>query len=672
MLRRIVGFFNKMVGKLGYYIWKLRDSGRRYRLLAENISDMIFSIDGEGRFSFVNPRCESLLGYSPEELLGRPFVDIVAPEMKDMAQALISRGLRGKANLFRSLDIHLLNGAGDRLVAEVDAVRAVSASGSPEIYGVARDISRRRRMELDIIKSAERLMLINRISSMIASSLDVGEILQITIDQLARALRAKQGGIVLFDRNMEYRRVVAEYRWERDSTAERIEIPLRGALGLKHILETHLPLAVEDAVNDPLMASVRDIVELRRIKSILIVPIIVKGEVIGTIGIDSIDEPRKFSDDEIELVQTVANQVSIAVEKARLFEEVSRAKSEWENTFDSISDMIFIHDGDFNILRANRALADRLGMSPEGIVGRKCYEVLKCSREVCPYVGVMESGGTVVEEFENFPWEGVFEITAAPIRGHEGSIVGSVHVIRDITEQKRLERHLLQSEKMSALGGLVAGAAHELNNPLTGVMGFAQLLLMDPNLDEGTKADIEKINREADRAGRIVRSLLAFARSCQPEKRPVDINGVVVSALESCANDMRASNVEVVKDFHPALPTTMADSNQLRQAFSNIINNAIHAMLEHSGGGTLTVKTNLVSDMIKVEFSDTGPGIPRENLNKIFDPFFTTREVGKGVGLGLSVSYGIVREHNGRIYAENRLGGGARFTVELPIISNRE
>ncbi len=233
--------------------------------------------------------------------------------------------------------------------------------------------------------------------------------------------------------------------------------------------------------------------------------------------------------------------------------------------------------------------------------------------------------------------------------------------IQDVREE------LIQNEKMLALGNLLSGVAHELNNPLCGVLGYAQLL-QQGNADPKMRKGVEVILREAERATKIVANLLTFARREKPEKKPLGVNGVIMKTVERKTYDLKACRIEVKADLDPKLPLVMGDFHQLMVVFGNLVTNAQQAMFDARGQGTLSIKTEVRGERVSVTLSDDGPGIPQENVRRVFDPFFTTREVGKGVGLGLSVCFAIVRDHLGVIrVAEPQAGRGATFVIELPV-----
>ena len=239
-------------------------------------------------------------------------------------------------------------------------------------------------------------------------------------------------------------------------------------------------------------------------------------------------------------------------------------------------------------------------------------------------------------------------------------------ILNDITEEREMQEKLAQTDRLASLGEMAAGIAHELNNPLTGVVAMSELLLESETLGD-IKKDLESISSEGQRAANVVKNLLSFARSHTLSAQPVKINDVVNQVLDLRAYEHRVNNIAVVTHLDPDIPEIIADRFQLQQVFVNIVLNAEQAMIESHERGNLTVTSEVIKGMIRTSFSDDGPGIPQDIINRIFDPFFTTKDAGKGTGLGLSISYGIVSKLGGRIYAESKPGKGASFVVELPL-----
>ncbi|MDD5093454.1 MAG: PAS domain S-box protein [Dehalococcoidia bacterium] len=231
------------------------------------------------------------------------------------------------------------------------------------------------------------------------------------------------------------------------------------------------------------------------------------------------------------------------------------------------------------------------------------------------------------------------------------------------------QAQLIQAAKLAAVGELVAGVAHEINNPLTAIYAMSQLLVEEAR-DEDSREDFLIIQKQTQRVIEIVRNLLSFARKYESKKMPLCVNQAIESKIKLRAHDLAMGNIKVICLFDPDLPGTMADNNRLQQVFLNLINNAYDAMREAHKKGVLTIGTEKVDGLIRITFSDDGPGIPSEIVDRLFEPFFTTKDVGKGTGLGLSVCYGIIREHGGEIRAESVLGKGATFTVDLPIVAD--
>ncbi len=401
------------------------------------------------------------------------------------------------------------------------------------------------------------------------------------------------------------------------------------------------------------------------------IAIVGQGGEVGTLAIDS-PKDGAFGQGEVATFEMVASILGGALDTLRLLERVEREKHEWASTFDAITDMVSIHDDAFRLLRGNRALLERASVPAYDLTGRTCQQVYAQIAGLpveCPHMEAERTRRAASKEI--LRPDGVsFLLTALP-RFEAGRHTYSVHLCEEITEARRLRDQLLQSEKMSAVGQLVSGVAHELNNPLAGVMGYTQLIMTRP-LDAKLRSDLERVFGEAQRAAKIVQNLLTFARKHKPERRFLGLNGIVEKTLEMRAYELRVSNIEVETDLDPDLPRTLLDFHQMQQVILNIVTNAEQAMLEAHGRGRLAIGSRAPADRIVLRIEDDGPGIPPENRQKVFDPFFTTKPVGKGTGLGLSICDGIVKEHGGTLRVESAPGGGTAFIVELPILKADE
>lgn len=385
-----------------------------------------------------------------------------------------------------------------------------------------------------------------------------------------------------------------------------------------------------------------------------------------------------LSDDEIGQLTQSFNTMAAAIKERT--DESQRKGREWDNTFNSITDLVVIYDKNYIIIKVNKAFAQRFNASPEAVIGKMCFDVFPKSGTnwVIGFRGASESGEIFQEEVYD-PDTGVtFMVTIFPWLHENGQIAGSVLVARDITEYKNLQAQLLHSEKLVAVGELASGVAHELNNPLTGIMGFTELLLQKEK-DEKKRDILTKMLNAAERSAKIIQNLLLFVRKSKEEDMPIEVNNMILNTLELKAQEFKVNDIVIIKKLAPSPPKIKGNYHQLQQVILNILNNAHASLLEaNRAGKEILIETKLKDidgrgevtsplHILEISIKDNGLGIPPENLSKIFNPFFTTKQPGKGTGLGLSVSYGIIKRHNGRIYAKSDLGEGAAFYIELPV-----
>ena len=523
--------------------------------------------------------------------------------------------------------------------------------------------------------------VLNRIITWLRGPFDLSGILKSLTAELCRALEADRCLVLTTagaaDEPDAELRVLAEHCL--DGLA-----PLGGAETVRFsgtalggaVLYSKEPLAVDDVQIRPDLAEDHEaLLERLGLRGLILAKVVSRQAVIGLVAVATSGRPRSWTREEIDLVRDVADHAAVTLETDRLArssheraEQIERERREWERTFDAIPDMVAIHDGYGRLLRANLALQVRLGGDPRGFLGKECSDVLVSvigGAEGCPHDQATAERRAVTREIQGA--SGSFALTAIPCFDAAGRCLYIIHVCKDITEEKQIREHLLQSEKMAAVGGLVSGVAHELNNPLTGVVGFSELLLkgqQDPKL----KKSLQRIHDEANRAARIVGNLLAFARKHRPESVMADINAVLEKTLDLRAYELRVNKIKVVTAFAPGLPKTLADPNQLVQVFMNLITNAEQAMRDAHGKGTLTITSAMAGTSIRVDIRDDGPGIAPGLIQKIFDPFFTTKPVGQGTGLGLSICQGILKEHGGTIEAASQPGEGTMFSVALPVV----
>jgi PAS domain S-box-containing protein len=357
-------------------------------------------------------------------------------------------------------------------------------------------------------------------------------------------------------------------------------------------------------------------------------------------------------------------------ERKTMESRLLQAAEQWRATFDAITTPVSIQDKNYRILRVNQAFAQAMKMTPGELIGKTCYEVSHGTSEpvnICPHRKTMETGQAIEVEIHNAERGTYSLVSTYPMFDPDGDIIASVHITQDVTERRRMQEQLMVTNRLASVGELAAGVAHEINNPLTGILGFSELLL-ESALPDNIRKDVEIIHSEARRSAEIIKNLLVFARRHNPAKELLNVNEIIQRVLALRAYDTKLNNIDVIPHLDPDLPEITADAFQLQQVFLNIVINAEFFMLKAHQRGTLTITTGYdkKNDRVRIVITDDGPGIAPENLDRLFDPFFTTKEVDQGTGLGLSISHGVIKQHGGAIRAENQSGGGAAFIIELP------
>ena len=415
------------------------------------------------------------------------------------------------------------------------------------------------------------------------------------------------------------------------------------------------------------------------------VPCVVRGKLVAVIGLGRARDGSLLSSEDLEILKTVSGYIAVAIENSRLYqqqirqtEELSLLKEFNESIVESVNVGLLAVDEDGRITRCNSTFEELMGLHRDEVVGKLVDEVFD---EAFAYnlANVLGKSRWHLTEIRNaykmhaHDAKGrslILNVAVAPLRSVSNSQSGGIIVLENVTSRVKLEETLQQSEKLSSIGLLAAGVAHEVNTPLTGVSSYTQMLLgMVPETDP-KHALLQKMHRQTERAADIVSNLLNFSRiGSVTESAEVNINLLLDDTLQLLEPQIRKSNIEILKDYSAEVQPIFANAGKLQQVFTNLILNARDAM---AGGGKIMLRTMLVEeDEVKIEVSDTGEGIAPENLGKIFDPFFTTKGVGNGTGLGLAVTYGIVQEHGGTIEAFSERGNGTTFMLSFPIASKQ-
>lgn len=350
-----------------------------------------------------------------------------------------------------------------------------------------------------------------------------------------------------------------------------------------------------------------------------------------------------------------------------LFEIVEAGKQIWEATFDAIIYPVLIVTQDYIIERANLAAAQSAGVDVRSLIHQRCYEIFAKRNSPCigcPMAPSRAKNRPQGKRLHPFADGREFAASAFPIRSKEGNDLGlSVLQYQDMSGIRKLEAQLLQNEKMASLGLFASGIAHDINNPLSGVLAFAQLAMQGADKNSQTYEDLKEIEASALRCKKIIEELLHFSKpASSSEQEPVDLGEVVKKVLPSLEIQWKDLNYQLSSDLHP-LPKVLVNPAKFEQVFTNILSNAFQAISE---GGEIFVKSGEEDDMVFIDIADNGAGISKDHMNYIFDPYFTTKVKKGGTGLGLPTSYNIVREYGGRIKVKSSPGKGTSFRVFVP------
>lgn len=405
------------------------------------------------------------------------------------------------------------------------------------------------------------------------------------------------------------------------------------------------------------------------------VPCTARGRVIAYLGASRTTEGDFLSSDDVELLQTLCGYVGIAIENARLYRSLARKAEEYErlkefseNIVESINVGIAAADFDDCVESWNSQMEQLTGIRREDAMGRPLRELLPA--DLVDQLARLR-GESGIHTIYKFPLPGrddadrVINVVFAPLISREQEQIGRLILFDDITERSVLENRLMQADKLSSLGLLAAGVAHEVNTPLAVISTYAQLLAKQVNGDESKSKLLEKIAKQTFRASEIVNSLLNFSRTSSTAYDEVDLNRILRETVQLIQPQLTKAHVKVEERLDGTLGPVRGNAGKLQQVFLNLMLNARDAM---EGGGTLTVTTSVNDAAARVEIGDTGCGIPEENLARIYDPFFTTKGAKKGTGLGLSITYGIVKEHGGSIGVLSQPGQGTRFQLDFPLV----
>jgi two-component system NtrC family sensor kinase len=607
----------------------LADEATRRRILMDQSRDGIVILDQDGKVYEANQRFAEMLGYTPEEAAELHVWDWEAEFPRDrVADMLASVGPEGD-----HFETQHRRKDGSLYDVEISTNGVVYAE-QKLIFCVCRDITERKQAENALVEAEEKHKNLVEATSDIIWEVDTKGVYTFMSPKVKDLLGYEVKEVVGKKRTLDFTPKKEARKWLKRFKKINSKREYFSGFEILHQHKDGTPVIFETS-GIPLFDS--------------------DGEFRGYVGVNKDVTERK--------------QVQEALRESQEF-----STGLLENSPNPIS----VLNPDTSVRYVNPAFENLTGYKLAEIAGRKApfpwwpedqKDMLGSGLK-----NAMATGGKASEHvFSKKDGEPFcVALSSAPVM-HRGKLLYFLLSWLDVTERKRAEEEKLELEqkahlasRLASVGEMASGIAHEINNPLTAVIGFAQLL-MDADLPDSIKEDLVIIHKEAQRAAGVARNLLTFARKHAPAKQSTDINSIIEGVLSLRAYEQNVSNIEINTKLAEDLPEVLADYSQLQQVFINIILNAEAAMLEASNGGKLTITTQRFNHSVRASFADNGPGIEKENLDRIFDPFFTTKEVGKGTGLGLSVCHGIIAEHGGKIYARSKPGNGATFFVELPI-----
>jgi len=608
----------------------LQISEDRNRALTQSANDAIITNDTAGNIVGWNPCAERMYGYSEAEIIGRPMSLIVAQRYHAQFQDDIVRLTTAEksSNIGKIIEEVGVRKDGSEFPLEL-SLSTWGMGGNKYVTGIIRDISERKRREEELEESRQQFKVI--FDSAIDGIL------------LADAETTK-----FFLGNNKICQMLG-YTQEEITSLSVTDIHPKEAL--HHVLEEFgKQLSGEIAVAEDLPIKRKD----------------------GSIFYADVSAGK------LKLSSKLYNMGIFRDITERKQAEKSLRESETYNRslIEHLPQRIFLKDRNSVYISCNTNYARDLGIDPGEIAGKDDYAFY--SRELADMYraddqAIMASNTLkdIEERYQVAGQEKWVHTAKVPYRDEAGNVIGVLGIFEDITERKKLVEKLLQSEKLSAVGQLAAGVAHEINNPLGIILGFAQALKSQVKFVESAPVALDFIEKEALRCKGLVQNLLLFSRASRTEQQEeIDINATIEEALSLVTAQSGITNIELVKDLEASLPKISANKIHIQQIVINLCNNAMDAMADK---GKLTIQTKQDSrshinglNYIVLKISDTGNGIPKEIRSKIFDPFFTTKEVGKGTGLGLSLVYEIIHKHHGTIDVESEVGGGTTFTVYLP------
>ncbi len=507
----------------------------------------------------------------------------------------------------------------------------------------------------------QELQTLNTLAELTTQAVGLSEILPQVLQRTLHVFPAQGAGIYLYEE--ENNRLVLHYQESAPGLMSEISFrkPDRPA-------EPSDSSSLEESIMKAACGQT-SFYNCRQNLACLNLPLYCRGRILGVMAFIGV-QISELSGELQSLLSSIGRQIGIAVESLQNMEKLMQSKDLLQSVFDGITDQVVFMDREFRIKMVNKAYATSYNVEMEELIGRRCYEIHGSGERPCPDCGLKEvihTGKAVIHEHSCPSPHGIFQVHCYPTLDEQGRVENIIRYVKEVTSQKQMEQKIQQTEKLVAMGQLAAGVAHEINNPLGVILCYVDLLKRQTHDSSQKQNDLGIIEKQAQSCKRIVSDLLQFARSRESRKEAASINQTLNSVLDIVTEQFRKQGLEIELDFSTDLPLLNMDIQKMKQVFLNLLMNASQAV--QNGRGKIRVNTKYLPEQKSVEVLlwDNGQGIPEYLMDKIFDPFFSTKRTGEGTGLGLSLSYGIIREHDGDIFVSSKHGEWTEFRILLPV-----
>ncbi len=517
------------------------------------------------------------------------------------------------------------------------------------------------RLQAQVRARNKELQTLNVLAELTTQAVALSEILPQVLHWTLKTFPARGAGIYLYHENQ--RLLVLQYH--ENSPGLRTKVSIQDD---DRPVSMYKPQDLEESIVQAACGQV-SYFDCRQNSGCLNIPLCCRGRVLGVMTFSGVNE-NELTSEMHSLLASIGRQIGIAVESLQNMEKLLQSKELLQSVFDGITDQVILMDRDFRIRMVNKAYTRIYNVEMDEVIGRRCFEIHGSGARPCQECGlkqVMQTRAPVVHETRCPLPEGIFQVNCYPVLDESGEVEKVVRYVKEVTDQKQMEQKIQQTEKLVAMGQLAAGVAHEINNPLGVILCYVDLLKRQLSETPQGQQDLVTIEKQARNCKRIVSDLLEFARSGETSKHTASLNQTLEEVLGMVGEQFKKQGVQIEVDLDHDLPQMDMDTNKIKQVFMNLLMNARQAMDDRDGKMHISTSYSEQESVARVVFWDNGEGVPEYMQGKIFDPFFSTKRTGEGTGLGLSVSYGIVREHGGEINVESRLGEWTRFVIELPV-----